>query len=928
MGTKPFILVLAAVSILISCGTTKGETEWPEVKTEHKPFTRWWWLGSAVDKENLTYNMELYSKAGIGGVEITPIYGVQGEESRDIEYLSPKWLEMYAYTQSEAKRLGMIVDMNNGTGWPFGNPYVTTDDAATKVIIQKYELKGGTSLKETITVNDPKQKEVAKLNCLMAYGPNGDKMNITDKISDNGTLQWTALEGNWTIYAVFQGKTFLVVERAAPGGEGYVIDHFNKDALGCYLKRFDDAFAGKNLPMPRAFFNDSYEVDRADWTPAFLGEFAQRRGYKLEEYLPEFAANDSTEMSQRVVSDYRLTIHEMLMDNFISPWIAWTHKQGSLVRNQSHGSPGNLLDIYASVDIPECETFGRTRFDIPMLEVDSGMRLNDSNPAVLKLASSAAHITGKNLTSAETFTWLTEHFRTALSQCKPEIDQMFASGVNHVFFHGTPYSPKDAEWPGWLFYASVNMSPTNPTWRDANAFFTYITRCQSFLQEGNADNDFLLYMPMYDFWNDIRRTPFLMFTIHVMAQLVPEFNQTVAEIMDSGYDLDYISDQFISSLKFENGELVTSGGARYKALIIPSSRLMPEETLAKIVELTKQGAKIVFANRYPEDVPGLSNLEQRRGKMKTIMAELPVASFDQVSTYPMGKGEIITGSDYRELLPATGITGESFKKDFGGQYTRRSYKDGYIYFMTMLQNRPVDGWVTLEKPAKSVMLFDPMTGNKGLARIRTENGKTQVYLQLRPDESVILKTFTDKTIKTENWKYLAPASTPVNLTNGWSLSFVESEPAIKGTFAIDTLCSWTCIADENATKNMGTALYRTTFTLQENTAADWELNLGEVKESARVRINGKDVGTIYAIPYTARVGQYLKPGENTIEVEVTNLPANRIADYDRRGVEWRKFKEINFVNIFYKKVKYDNWEIEPSGLIGPVTLTPMNPKFQ
>ena len=75
---------------------------------------------------------------------------------------------------------------------------------------------------------------------------------------------------------------------------------------------------------------------------------------------------------------------------------------------------------------------------------------------MLKYASSAAHIAGKTYTSSETFTWLTEHFRTSLSQCKPDMDLMFVSGVNHMFFHGTPYSPKEAEWPGWLFYASIN----------------------------------------------------------------------------------------------------------------------------------------------------------------------------------------------------------------------------------------------------------------------------------------------------------------------------------------------------------------------------------------------------------------------------------------------------------------------------------------
>ena len=170
----------------------------------------------------------------------------------------------------------------------------------------------------------------------------------------------------------------------------------------------------------------------------------------------------------------------MLLRNFTTVWADWAHSHGSRVRNQAHGSPGNIFDFYAAVDIPECESFGRTEFDIPGLRRDPDAKHSDADPAVLKFASSAAHVTGKPLTSCETLTWLTEHFRTSLASCKPEIDQILASGVNHVYFHGAPYSPRNAVFPGWLFYASINMSPTAPLWRDAGAMLDYIARSQAF----------------------------------------------------------------------------------------------------------------------------------------------------------------------------------------------------------------------------------------------------------------------------------------------------------------------------------------------------------------------------------------------------------------------------------------------------------------
>ena len=304
----------------------------------------------------------------------------------------------------------------------------------------------------------------------------------------------------------------------------------------------------------------------ADWTPSLLTEFAHRRGYRLENYLPEFLNPVRTDTTARILSDYRETLAELLLENFTRQWTEWAHRGGSLTRNQAHGSPGNLIDLYATVDIPECEGFGLSQFHIEGLRQDSLTRKNDSDLSMLKYASSAAHIAGKQYTSSETFTWLTEHFRTSLSQCKPDMDLMFVSGVNHMFFHGTPYSPREAEWPGWLFYASVNMSPTNSIWKDAPAFFDYITRCQSFLQMGKPDNDFLVYLPIYDMWQEASER-FLAFDIHKMQQRAPLFIRAIHTIYNSGYDVDYISDNFIRSTGIKNGKLVTSGGSSYLSLI-------------------------------------------------------------------------------------------------------------------------------------------------------------------------------------------------------------------------------------------------------------------------------------------------------------------------------------------------------------------------
>jgi len=918
---KKVILSIVALAV---CGATFSQN-WPAALPEAKPYTRWWWLGSAVDTANLNYNLSEYARAGIGGVEITPIYGVIGNDANDINYLSPHWMEMLRYVEDTNNRLGLETDMNNGTGWPFGGPNVSIADAATKAIFQDYTLEKGKKLNYNIIPDDPKQQKVAYLDKLMAYNDKGDVIDLTDKVKD-GILDWEATS-DCHLVALFIGKTLQKVKRAAPGGEGLVMDHFSHQAVADYFKAFDKAFSQNGTPFPHTSFNDSYEVYDADWTPELLNEFAKEHGYKLEDHFPDFLTDKQTDIHTRLVCDYRATLADMLRQNFTEQWTQWAHSHGMITRNQAHGSPGNLIDLYATVDIPECEGFGLSQFNIKGLRQDSLTRKNFSDYSMLKYSSSAAHITGKPFTSSETFTWLTEHFRTSLSQCKPDADFMFISGINHIFFHGTPYSPKNDEWPGWQFYASIDMSPTDNMWHDAPYFFKYITRCQSFLQMGKPDNDFLVYLPIYDIWKNVSGR-YLAFDINKMSQRAPKFIETILKINDSGYDIDYISDRFIMNTEYKDGALVTVGGTKYKALIIPSTHLMPDNVIAKIKSLAQAGAKIVFIDDYPDDVPGLGTLDTRRAHFKTTMVTFPIVkNFNKTQVTPMGKGEIITGSDYRQALKACNVMPEEMKTTFGLHAIRRTDNTGYHYFISSLQAKGLDSWVPLGVHATSAALFDPMTGNSGKAQLKNENGQTEVYLQLHSGESVILQTYTDRNIDIPAWKYVQEQDKHYPLEHGWTLSFPKSAPAINGTFNIDITQSWTNLPVKEAKENMGTGKYSITFTLPNVKADDWILDLGDVRESARVRVNGQDAGCVWAVPYQLYIGKYLHSGKNTLEVDVTNLSANRISALDRAGVKWRKFKEINVVDLNYKKTSYANWAPMPSGLNSTVQLIPVNYMF-
>lgn len=891
------------------------KTVWPEIKTEMKPGARWWWLGSAVDKENLKLNLEKYAEAGLGSLEITPIYGVQGNDANNIPFLSPRWMEMLMHTESQADRLGIRIDMNTGTGWPFGGPDVSIEDAASKLLIEEYNLQGGKKLKETIRVKDEKQRLSAKLSKVMAFSDKGKCLDISDKVK-NEVLDWKAPAGNWRIIAVFCGKTFQKVKRAAPGGEGYVMNHLSAKSVENYLSKFEKAFDNSKASYPNNFFNDSYEVYGADWTEDFFEQFEKRRGYKLENYLPEFLASERDDTTARIISDYRETIGELLLENFSNQWTAWAHKHGSKTRNQAHGSPGNLIDIYAAVDIPECEGFGLSAFGIRGLRKDSLTRRNDSDFSMLKYASSAAHISGKLYTSSETFTWLTEHFRTSLSQCKPDMDLMFVSGVNHMYFHGTTYSPLNDPWPGWKFYASIDMSPTNSIWRDAPAFFQYITRCQSFLQAGNPDNDFLLYLPFYDLLYE-QDGRLLLFDIHKMEKRAPRFIEAVHRIYDLGYDMDYISDKFVRGLTCPDNSLMTASGQKYKALLVPGARLMPDDVLEKLFRLAEEGATIVFLENYPEDVPGFASLEKRRMDFHKIL--------NANKTKTQRKGKVLLGTDYAATIAQTGVEPESMRTGTGLSFIRRSNENGHHYFISALKSENTEAWIPLAVQAKSAVFFDPMTGKIGKAKTRVNHGKTEVFLQLASGESLILKTFANEDVACETWTYYSPAGESFEPTDWQDFYFVESFPEVPGKFEMKTPLPWTELAVPEAKINMGTGRY--SFHLPLETAIpdsiDWMLDLGDVRESARVRINGEEIATLWAVPYRCPIAKYLKKGNNLIEIDVTNLPANRISELDRQNIPWRKFKEINLVDLNYKATGYGHWETMPSGLLGNVKIFPV-----
>jgi hypothetical protein len=480
-------------------------------------------------------------------------------------------MQMLAHTTREADRLDMGVDMSTGTGWPFGGPNVSVEDATAMVILCAYAVDKGNRLAESLRVEDKRRGYDARLQVLMGFSEQGEILDLTARVDGDGRLGWVAPAGNWKLYAVFQGLGGKEVERAAPAGAGYVLDPFSNSSLQKYLSRFNRAFADyKGLPV-RAHYHDSYEYGRATWTDDLFEQFELRRGYDLRRQLPALFGKGPEDVVARVKCDYRRTVADLHLESYIKPWVQWCRSIGSIARNQAHGSPSNLLDTYAAADIPETEIFGHGGFKIPGLRLDEDFDFHEAlnDPLMLKFASSAAHVTGKKLVSSESCTWLGEHFKVALSQAKPEIDQLFVSGINHVFYHGTAYSPSDEDWPGWLFYASTNFAPSNSFWRDLPQLNTFIARCQSILQSGDPDNDILLYWPIYDIWHD-KDGMLTGLAVHGISGWLYDsgFHKTAKTLWNRGHSFDYVSDRQLAEAKVASGKIQTVGH-EYRVVIVP-----------------------------------------------------------------------------------------------------------------------------------------------------------------------------------------------------------------------------------------------------------------------------------------------------------------------------------------------------------------------
>jgi hypothetical protein len=806
-----------------------------------KPWAYWWWPGSAVDSAGIKYNLQKYAKAGFGGLHIIPIYGVKGEEPNFIPFLSPRWLQMLEYSTKEAKKLGLGIDLTMGTGWPFGGPQVSPTDAAKK--FQIFQNNG--------------QNDVKVL-------PTGQK-----------------------------------VKRAAPGAEGLVLDHFNKKATENYLKPYQNAFGEKDYGF-RALYNDSYEVYGANWTDNFLEKFEQYRGYTLK---PHLAVLDSTKIPKtdyehRIWHDYHQTLSDLMVQEFNPTWTSFVKSIAKVSRNEAHGSPANLLDLYAQNDIPESEFFGSKHFDIKGYKQDpdySPERFGTPGIEVVKLASSPAHVMGKKLVSSETATWLGNHFKVSLAQIKPIVDESFLGGINHIFYHGATYSPPRAAWPGWLFYASTNFNYNSHFWNELPQLNKYIERVQSKLQNTQPDNELLVYFPIHELWttpgpdNKTHFTNIHNILTHGMFKGL--WGQLLKDLKNAGFSYDFISDAQLEEAKITNGQIITKAGTVYKGMIIPEMEYLPLATMQQLAGMQQKGVKLLFQNKIPTKVANYINFEANQGifdshvkALKGLESQNVAASLQQIGFTP-------------EPMAASGLS-----------FIRKKSKKGSFYFVANHTAEDYNEKLKLNSPDIHYLFTNPLNG------VQFQSPSNQLNLKLGSGQSIMIEgqSTAFSSVKKVDKKGF---NETVQINGHWKLRFLAGAPSLPKTLSMGMPYFWTSQNDSSYKYFSGRALYSSHFSLPSNYIGKAAIiKLGNVRESATVKINGKLVGTAWSLPFNLSIPKGLLKNKNTIEIAVQNLSANRIKYMDTKKVDWKKFYDINIVDINYKAFDASHWEPQEAGL--------------
>jgi hypothetical protein len=729
-------------------------------------------------------------------------------------------------------------------------------------------------------------------------------VDLTSRVDAQGRLHWDAPAGPWLILRYMCVNTGEKLKVPSPNSDGLATDHFNAAATRRYIREVISRLAPqvgdfRNSPL-KDLYLASYEVRGQVWSPTFLPEFRQRRGYDFTPYLPILNGGQVRDeaTTERVMFDFYKTQGEILVDAYYRAAVETAHASGLTIESEA-GGPGPPLH-----KVPVDSLLAHGAVDSLRGEFWPD-RMEHSGIWVIKEAASAAHIYGKKLVNMESFT-TSNHWQEGPVDLKLSADRAFAEGMNHVVWHTSAHQPPLAGKPGWVYYAGTHLNQNVPWWPMAHGFLTYLARTSFLLQQGLPVSDVLYYYGDQGY------------------NFVPP--KHVDPKLGSGRDYDVTNaDALIRRLQVRDGKLTLPDGVQYEALILPERDDIDLAVLKRIEQLTREGATII--GRKPLRSSGYSGFPQRDQEVAAIAGKLWAgcdgSARKQVS---YGKGSVACG-----LTPAEVLTARNIGPDFhytpqtaGADLDFAHRRDGQteIYFVHNKNARWVDVLAEFRVRGKQPEIWDADTGthHDQKAFEATPNG-TRFRLRL-PPEGAIFVVFRRAGKPTPAAAPASIAPAPLNIAGPWKLRFVDG-PAAPAPQTLAALRSWTASADAKEPFFSGQAEYETDLIVPSTFLRDGHraiLELGDLWAVGEVSLNGRNLGVVWKRPFQVDVTSAVHPGANRLVVRVANNWVNRLIG-DGQSPATERVTKTNVLSTGANvAIPWRDMPLHPSGLLGPVRL--------
>jgi len=850
-----------------------------------RPMVRWWWNDDRLEAEEIRRELAVMKKAGLGGVEINPIQMRTENDNLGIKALSwagPEWCEMVQIACEEAREQGMIADLLVGSGWPFGGEFLEENERIQRLGVRKQLIKGNTKIDINIPefledIQGERGRVVLKsVKLVPADIDSPDEIiDLSGKVKDNKLVYQNDAKECMLVF-IYIEKDFREVHFGTVGAGGPVMDHFNEKAVLSYMNRLKAIEKYTGIPLfelIRALFVDSIELSGANWNDKMSDKFKERNGYDLTPYLPfvlqtikgqnEYSLSENMlETVRRVRYDFNNTVVSLFLENFVVNYQKFCGENDVLCRYQAYGHP-EYMGIYQGnmmVDIPESNNWiysgGWDEAEI------SEYTWNQTHGYMLwsKIASTGAHIMGKNITSCEAMTNTWGNFRTSLETIKQSDDMNFITGVNHSVLHGYNYSSPEAEFPGWYRFGAY-FNERNTWWKYFHKWTDYNARLSSVFQNSTAVADIAVLGRNRDIWSESgrHREP-----LHLTPWYYVRFWEPISNI---GSTCDYISQPALEDADIVGKELIC-GFMKYKALFLTDVESLTPKASITINKFARAGGKVVFVGEKPHR--SLSYMEAEKNDLIVNESIGEIVELENVTLVPAPEESedftVWTEKLFQEInLDAQVKISKPRSCVYFTKYVRGNQD---IYFFTNTDRKSeVEFEATFSTGNKIPYIWVPESGERYVMPYKTKN---KLQIKLDALESALI-VFEETRLDLPQYEHKEVPEVNSLLKATWDVDFVHMNGSVF-TREMSELIDFKTSADPDITGFAGDVSYSAAF---ENDGSIRYITLKEVNQAVtELFINGQHVGVKWYGNHCYDISSYVKSGKNKIEIKLTTTLAN------------------------------------------------------